>query len=52
VKETAAESYQLLQEAYNDHPPMQVMCEQWFRHFKSGDFDVAENEHGKLPKKN
>ena len=25
--------------------------EQWFQRFKIGDFDVADKEHGKLPKK-
>ena len=27
------------------------MREQWFQHFKSGDFDVVNKEHGKSQKK-
>jgi len=27
------------------------MCERWFQRFKIGDFDVADKEHGKPPKK-
>ena len=50
MKKTA-ESYRLLQEAYADHAPSQDTCEWWFWCFKSGDFDVAEKEHGKPTKK-
>ena len=49
-KKTAAEAYRLLQEAFSDHAPLQDMCEWWFWHFKSGDFDVVDNEHEKPPK--
>ena len=28
-----------------------MLCERWFRRFKSGDFDVADKEHGKPPKR-
>ena len=51
LKKTAAESHQLLQEAYSDHASLEDMCEQWFRHLKIGNFDVAYKEHGKLTKK-
>ena len=27
------------------------ICERWFQRFKIGDFDVADKEHGKPPKK-
>ena len=50
LKKTAAESYQLLQEACGDHDSSQDTCEYWFLHFKSGDFDVADKEHGKPQK--
>ena len=50
LKKTAAESYKLLQEAYCDHAPSQDMCEQWFRYFESGDFDVVDKEYEKSPK--
>ena len=51
LKKTAAESYQLLGEAYGEHAPSQKTCEQWFQRFKIGDFDVADKEHRKSPKK-
>jgi len=51
-EETAAESYRLLGEAYNEHAPSQkTWFERWFQRFKIGDFDVADKEHGKSPKK-
>ena len=51
LKKTAAESYRLLREAYGEHAPSQDTCERWFRRFKSGDFDVADKEHGKPSKR-
>ena len=51
LKKTAAESYRLLREAYGEHAPSQDTCERWFRRFKSGDFDVADKEHGKPQKR-
>jgi len=51
LKKTAAESYRLLGEAYDEHAPSQKMCERWFQRFKIGDFNVADKEHGKPPKK-
>ena len=51
LKKTAAGSYRLLREAYGEHAPSQDTCERCFRRFKSGDFDVANKEHGKPPKR-
>ena len=51
LKETAAESYRLLGEAYGEHAPSQKTYERWFQRFKIRDFDVANKEHGKPPKK-
>lgn len=51
LKKTAAESYRLLREAYGEHAPSQDTCERWFRRFNHGDFDVADKEHGKPPKR-
>jgi len=51
LKKTAAESYRLFGEAYDEHAPSQKTCERWFQHFKIGDFDVADKEHRKPPKK-
>jgi len=36
---------------YSEHVPLQKTCERWFQHFKIGDFDVADKEHEKPPKK-
>lgn len=41
----------MVREAYGEHAPSQNTCERWFRRFKSGDFDVANKEHGKPPKR-
>ena len=46
LKKTA-KSYRLLGEVYGEHAPSQKTCER----FKIGDFDVADKEHGKPPKK-
>jgi len=43
--------YRLFGEVYDEHVPSQKTCEQWFQHFKIGDFDVADKEHGKPLKK-
>jgi len=51
LKKTAADSCRLLGEAYSEHAPSQKTCERWFQRFKIGDFDVADKEHGKPPKK-
>ena len=51
LKKTAAESYSLIREAYDEHSPSQDMCERLFRRFKSDDFEVADKERGKPPKK-
>jgi len=51
LKKTATELYRLLGEIYDEHAPSQKTCERWFQRFKIGDFDVADKEHGKPPKK-
>jgi len=51
LKKTAAESYRLFGEAYDEYTLSQKTCERWFQRFKIGDFDVADKEHGKLLKK-
>jgi len=43
LKKTAAESYRLLGEAYDEHAPSQKTYERDFS-FKIGDFDVADKE--------
>jgi len=49
LKKTAAESYRMLVEAYGALGKSQ--CFEWFKKFKSGDFDVKNEERGKPPKK-
>ena len=51
MKKTAAKSYRLLWEGYGECVTSQEMCERWFRRFKSGDFEVANKEHWKRPRK-
>ena len=35
----------MLVETYGKHAPVIRTCETWFRRFKSGDFDLKDNEH-------
>ena len=49
-EKTAVESFRLLREACGERAPSQDTCERWFRHFKSGYFEVADKKHEKLQK--
>lgn len=51
LKKTAAESHRMLVEAYGEHALGKTQCFEWFKKFKSGDFDVRNEERGKPPKK-
>lgn len=51
LKKTAAESHRMLVEAYGRHALGETQCKEWFRKFKSGDFDVRNEERGRPPKK-
>jgi len=51
LKKTAAESHRMLVEAYGEHALAKSQCFEWFKKFKSDDFDVRNEEHGKPPKK-
>jgi len=51
LKKTVAESYRMLVEVYGEHALGKSQCFEWFKKFKSGDFDVRNEERGKLPKK-
>ena len=51
LKKTAAESHRMLVEAYGEHAFGNTQCFEWFKKFKSGDFDVRNEERGKPPKK-
>ena len=50
-KKKAVEAYRLLVEIYVEHAPVIRTCEKWFRQFKSGDFDLTDNEHPGAAKK-
>jgi len=41
----------MLVEAYGGHALGKSQCFEWFKKFKSGDFDVRNEERGKPPKK-
>jgi histone-lysine N-methyltransferase SETMAR len=51
LKKTAAESHRMLVEAYGEHALGKSQCFEWFKKFKSGDFDVRNEERGRPPKK-
>ena len=46
LKKSATECCQLLTTAYGGYAPTEVACSQWFRRFKSGDFDVRDKRPG------
>lgn len=50
-KKKAAEAHRSLVETYGEHAPVIRTCETWFRQFKSGDFDLTDNEHPGAAKK-
>jgi len=47
LKKTAAESHRMLVEANGEHALGKSQCFEWFKKFKSGDFDVRNEERGK-----
>ena len=51
LKKTAAESYRMLVEAYDEHILDKSQCFEWFKKFKNGDFDMRNEESGKPKKK-
>jgi len=51
LKKIAAESHRMLVEAYSKHALGKSQCFEWFKKFKSGDFDVRNEERGKSSKK-
>ena len=49
---TAAESHRILVKVYGEHASSEtITCRDWFRRFKSGDFDFSNKDRGKLLKK-
>ena len=50
MEETAAEAHRMLVEVYGGSAPFDKTCREWFRRFKSGDFDVEDKERSGRPK--
>ena len=46
LKKTAAESHRMLVEAYGEHALGKSQCFEWFKKFRSGNFDVRIEERG------
>ena len=44
LKKTAAESHLMLVEAYGEHALGKTQCCEWFKKFKSGNFDVRNED--------
>ena len=44
LKKTAAESHRMLVEAYGEHALGKSQCFVWFKKFRSGNFDVRNEE--------
>jgi len=51
LKKTAAESHRMLVKIYGEHALGKSQCFEWFKKFKSGDFDVRNEKREKPPKK-
>lgn len=49
-KKSAAEGHKIIVETYGDHAPSNTTCKEWFRRFRSGDFDVCDKERPGQPK--
>ena len=50
-KKIAAESHRILAKVYGENALSETMCRDWYRCFKSGDFDLSNKGRGKPPKK-
>ena len=44
LKKTATESHRMLVEAYGEHSLGKSQCFEWFKKFRSGNFDVRNEE--------
>ena len=51
LEKTAAESHRMLVEDYGEYALCKTQCFEWFNKFKSGNFDVRNEDRGKPPKK-
>ena len=50
LKKAAAESHRMLVDVYGGHALGKTQCFEWFKKFKSGNFDVRNEDCGKPPK--
>jgi len=50
MKKSAVASHRLLVEAYGEAALSETTCRDWFRRFKSGDFDMEDKERTGRPK--
>lgn len=50
-KKTAAEAHRILVETYGEHSLSEKTCRNWFRRFKTNDFDLDDKERSGAPKK-
>ncbi|GFT64096.1 mariner Mos1 transposase [Trichonephila clavipes] len=50
-EKNAAESHQMLVEAYGSNALSRAQCNRWFEKFQNGDFDVRNEERGRPAKK-
>lgn len=51
LKKTAAEARRLIEEAYGEYALSKTTCEDWFKRFKSKDFDVRDKKRSGQPKR-
>ncbi|GFV42272.1 hypothetical protein TNCV_3165031 [Trichonephila clavipes] len=51
LKKNAAESRQMLVEAYGGNALSRAQCYMWFEKFQNGDFDLRNEERGRPAKK-
>lgn len=51
LRKTATESHQMLVEGYGEHALGKSQCFEWFKKFKSGDFEVRSGKRRRPPKK-
>lgn len=51
LKKNASKSHRTLVDAYGEHALGHDQCNEWFNKFKSGDFNVRNEERGWPPKK-
>ena len=51
MKKKAPECHRILVEVYGDHALSERTCQKWFARFKSGKFDLEDEERSGQPKK-